>query len=494
MITDDNPTLSALKISNQTNILLIEDNPADQLLFQETLQSTAIHIEDLLTAETIEQGMEVLQHNAVDVVLLDLSLPDNFGLDGLQKIKDTYPRVPVIMLTGLDDNIVALDAIKNGAEDYLIKGKYTDVQLEKSIRYSYERNQSRQLLNQNERYFRSLIENSTDLTFLLRKGGTIHHINNICEEVLGLKPEEMCGKSILDFACPDDTDNISKLIEDWNDKTTIKGPVEFCLINNNGSVRYLSATCKDMRSDPVINGIIMNAHDITARKRAEKKLVQNHVKALQYQSLLLSSQLNPHFIFNSLNSIQFFILDNNHKPALTFLSNFSTLMRSVLRNSTKRHIRLDEEIEFLKLYLNLELQRSSGKFTYEINIEDDIDVLSTMIPPMLLQPYVENTIIHGVGNLVSGGHIEINFSLTDNQLLCKITDNGVGRTEAGRLKILRKGNQHESQSSGITSRRLEVLNMLEDGGYESSIIDNKDDKGESSGTTVIIKTPLIQEE
>jgi PAS domain S-box-containing protein len=250
-----------------------------------------------------------------------------------------------------------------------------------------------------------------------------------------------------------------------------------------------------------IGGIIENiATTTTIVKQKEQleveksNLQKEHKRSLHYQSMLLSSQLNPHFIFNSLNSIQYYILSEAREPALNYLSKFAKLMRTVLDNSTKHFITLSQEIEFLNIYLDLEVSRQAGKFSYAIRLSDGVAPDDMLIPPMILQPYIENTIVHGVGNLVSGGKIDIYFKRCGNDMCCEISDNGVGREEASSLKLMRTGEHHKSLSTSINSTRLEILNAIEEKKFTSKIADLKDENGKSKGTKVTTIFPLIWEE
>ena len=237
--------------------------------------------------------------------------------------------------------------------------------------------------------------------------------------------------------------------------------------------------------------ILKQQKDLNSEK---EKLKNQRDLALQYQSMLLSSQLNPHFIFNSLNSIQYFILDKDPMPALNFLTDFSSLMRSVLNNSAQKHITLTEEIAFLEMYLNLELTRYSDKFRYEIIINEEVNTDEILIPPMLLQPFIENTVIHGVGNLVKDGLITIEFSMRKGKVECIITDNGVGREEAARLKVMRVGDSSKSWSTDINSSRLEILNSLECNQYSAKVKDRTNEEGNAIGTSVIVRIPISHDE
>ena len=177
--------------------------------------------------------------------------------------------------------------------------------------------------------------------------------------------------------------------------------------------------------------------------------------------MLLSSQLSPHFIFNSLNSVQYFILDENIEPALDYISEFSHLMRNVLQNSLEDYISISDEIDFLVMYMNLELKRFKNKFTYSIDICDEVDSDDLLIPPMLLQPYIENSIIHGLGLAKEGGVIKISFRSDNEKIICEIEDNGIGREKAEERKKLRSSVKiHKSYAMGLTKSRIEVLNEI----------------------------------
>lgn len=230
----------------------------------------------------------------------------------------------------------------------------------------------------------------------------------------------------------------------------------------------------------------IRSHNSLVKKSYE--LIQEKKVSLLNQSKLLSTRLNPHFIFNSLNSIQYYILDEDTEPALEFLTKFSTLMRMVLNNSEFEHISLEEELKFLNLYLELEKDRHHDKFDFSIQIDENLNLDDIVVPPMLIQPYLENTIIHGVGHLKSGGKIDINFELKDSNLYCIIRDNGVGREKAAELKRLKKS-QFKSKSSAIEMDRMDILKEIDQPGYDLQIIDLKNKDGEVAGTKVVITIP-----
>jgi LytS/YehU family sensor histidine kinase len=198
----------------------------------------------------------------------------------------------------------------------------------------------------------------------------------------------------------------------------------------------------------------------------------------------LKAQINPHFVFNCLNSIKGFIYDQNYRQADKYLDKFSELLRSTMDNADAAIISLEEEIKYLDTYLQLEKLRFGEKFDYAIQAASDIEKEKTFVPAMLLQPYVENAIRHGVRFLENKkGAINILAKKEDGCLVCEIDDNGIGRAKAAELK----SNMHiEYQSRGmqLSKRRAELYNIRQE------IVDKKDENGNAAGTKIIISIPL----
>ncbi len=231
---------------------------------------------------------------------------------------------------------------------------------------------------------------------------------------------------------------------------------------------------------------------VTRQRQLEeyaRNLEKEHDEALRSQSMLLSTQINPHFIFNALNSVQYYILNQEIEPAINFVSEFSTLMRAVLRNSMHLFIPISEELNLLRAYLDLEVLRFNGKFTYEIEVEEEVEEVNAQIPPMLLQPYIENAIIHGIGPLEDHGEVKISFSKHHDMLVCVIDDNGVGREKAAGNKRLREGDKPKSYGMGITRRKIEILNQITSGGFTINVMDKHSKEGEPVGTRVTVVVP-----
>jgi len=199
--------------------------------------------------------------------------------------------------------------------------------------------------------------------------------------------------------------------------------------------------------------------------------------------------MNPHFIFNTLNSIQLYILEKDHISSHKYLTKFAKLMRLILDNSQQPTIALKDELDALKLYLELESIRLSGKFDYTINIEND-ELLQYKVPTLLIQPFVENSIWHGIMLKASQeGWVTITIKKALTQIVCTIEDNGIGREKAQEIRS-KQDNERKSLGFKITSQRIELLNTLYKNKFFIKYIDVTADNGEPSGTRVEITIPI----
>ncbi|MCO5935896.1 histidine kinase [Mucilaginibacter sp. RB4R14] len=204
----------------------------------------------------------------------------------------------------------------------------------------------------------------------------------------------------------------------------------------------------------------------------------------------LRAQMNPHFIFNCLNSIKLYTLENDSQTASEYLTVFSQLIRLVLENSQSEKVTLQKELETLRLYIQLEAMRFKNKVRYQINVDPAIDQQFTDIPPLLLQPYVENAIWHGLMHKKEGGIIKIDVAQPSEHLLhIEITDNGVGRELAAAYKS-KSATRQKSFGLKITSERIDIINQLYEMEADVKIIDLKDSMNNAIGTKVTIQIPL----
>lgn len=238
--------------------------------------------------------------------------------------------------------------------------------------------------------------------------------------------------------------------------------------------------------------------ELEVRYEAEKKKQEAEMLRLQGYKLQLKAlraQMNPHFMYNALNAIQQFITSNETGPASKYLARFAQLMRRSLEYSNYENISLDKEIEFLEdyLYLNEKL-RFEGRLQYRIIVDDDIEEDICGVPTMIVQPYVENALEHGL-RIKDNGLLEVRFSLLDHHtILCVVEDNGIGREKARQMQRARGYyNDHRSLGTSITLERLQLLQQSSQKGILVRTIDLKDEHtGEARGTRVEIKIPVVE--
>jgi tetratricopeptide (TPR) repeat protein len=211
----------------------------------------------------------------------------------------------------------------------------------------------------------------------------------------------------------------------------------------------------------------------------------------ELEQKLFRTQMNPHFIFNALNAIQSFIYKNEPAEAGKYLSNFARLIRLVLNNSREDFIPLDSEIRTLDYYLQLQRLRFNNKFDFTIKIDPAIHRELIMVPPMLAQPFIENSIEHGIQHLASKGNIAISFNLTNGWLYFNVEDNGIGISQT-KINSSEQYNRHESLALSITEERLKLLNKSKQQKIELSIVELTSENHETRGTSITFNIPFIK--
>ncbi len=217
------------------------------------------------------------------------------------------------------------------------------------------------------------------------------------------------------------------------------------------------------------------------RHRIQEQLIHSQLTALK-------AQMNPHFMFNALNSIQDFVISRDVRNSNLYLTKFSTLMRMVLDASDRNQVRLSDEIEMLRLYLDLEQLRFGTELHYVVACSDGTDPDDIFLPSMIIQPFVENAIKHGLLHKKGEKKLEITFAV-GNELICKILDNGVGRKRSAEIKA-RATKAHASFSTAATVKRLVLIQSLY-GMAVSLEITDLETEGEARGTLVKLKLPIM---
>jgi tetratricopeptide (TPR) repeat protein len=209
----------------------------------------------------------------------------------------------------------------------------------------------------------------------------------------------------------------------------------------------------------------------------------------EIKQMALRAQMNPHFIFNSINSVQQFVISGNIDGVNKYLSTFASLIRQTLDNSSQALIPVDEETKYLETYLSLEKMRTNNRFSFDIQVDPAIDRQSTMVPNMVIQPFVENSIKHGIANLPNqNGFIRVLIS-KNGSLVCTVEDNGIGVSEAKKLKAEKLETEYESKGMEITMNRVQTLNKMFDTNITIDINDRTDADNKIAGTKVKINLP-----
>jgi ligand-binding sensor domain-containing protein len=226
--------------------------------------------------------------------------------------------------------------------------------------------------------------------------------------------------------------------------------------------------------------------------KKQKAKFEQEVEVSKAELKALRAQMNPHFVFNSLNSIQHYILNSKSEEAAKYLNKFAKLIRLILNNSDKPTVTINEDLDALTLYLELEKMRFENKFEYKILVNEEIDGDYDEIPPMLIQPYIENAILHGINPKNGNGNINIRISLVNQFIKISVIDDGIGRDASRALKSLHPAASHRSMGMKITKDRLKILNTIQQSNLSVNITDLYNAQREPIGTQVDLYIPYVK--
>ena len=226
--------------------------------------------------------------------------------------------------------------------------------------------------------------------------------------------------------------------------------------------------------------------DAIQKKIFKLEMAQYEKQLLELEARALRAQMNPHFIFNCMNSIKALVQQKEEDKAVNYLTTFSKLIRTIFQNSDKREISLYDEIETCKLYTQLESMRFGKKFSYHFDIDETIDLKSILVPALIIQPFIENAIWHGIMPKEDGGSLSVSISRNQDKIACTIDDDGIGRETSKQNKFKGEQSTHQSKGVHLTQSRLDLNNALNQRNAILEIIDKKDNAGNATGTTVVL--------
>lgn len=323
----------------------------------------------------------------------------------------------------------------------------------------------------------TLINSVTESILFLQRNGKIKILNNTAAKRLNLAPDKAVGLNYFDLLPKPLVINRMEMFD-----KVIQSKMPSIELEMIGNFNHLLSMYPNINEDGEVDYISEFVQDITERRLAEEQI--DNLK-----QRVLRSQMNPHFIFNSLTSIQSFVLRSDATMASKYLNSFAGLIRLILESSRYDYITLKNEINILNYYLEIQKMRYSDNFTYSFDIDAELDIEKIKVPPMLAQPFIENSIEHGIQHLESIGELSIRISREDANLLFEIRDNGIGRQASVQL------NQEnifasKSMSTKITNDRINSLNKYAKNMISYNIIDLKDETNKASGTLVMISIPI----
>ncbi len=416
------------------SVLLVEDNPGDARLFTELLRDAGAGHLKLVQVDRLAAALDRLKRDSFDVMLLDLTLPDADGLDTLVRAHAEAPKVPIVVLTGHDDEALAVRAVRAGAQDYLVKGHVDGELLVRSIRYASERGRALEALERREEHYRSLIENSLDLISILSQDGTIRYASPSHERLLGYPAEELVGGNVLSFVHPDDAARVQSALVNGNNGRA----VECRAYHRDGSVRVLESFSRDLTHLAGVNGLVVNSRDITERKRLEEQL--HHSQRLEAVGRLAGGVAHD---FNNLLMVitgySHMLLDAMHvsDPARQDLEQVvkaseraTDLTRQLLAFSRRQGVRASlVDLNALVREMDRMLRRVLG---------EEIDFTTLLAPqlktvradPGQIEQVILNMVVNARDAMPSGGRLllETRNSSTPGRdcVTLSISDTGVG--------------------------------------------------------------------
>jgi two-component system cell cycle sensor histidine kinase/response regulator CckA len=475
-------------------VLLVEDNPGDARLFTELVRDAGAGQWKLVQVDRLSAALDRLRREPFDVMLLDLSLPDADGLDTLIRAHAEAPKIPIVVLTGHDDEALAVRAVRAGAQDYLVKGRMDGDLLVRSIRYASERGRSIEALERREEHYRSLIENSMDLISILNLDGTIRYVSPSHERMLGYPLDELVGKNVLSLVHPLDKAHVQMALVNGNNGR----PVECRVRHSDGSWRVLESFSRDLSHVKGVNGMVLNARDITERKRLEEQL--HHSQRLEAVGRLAGGVAHD---FNNLLMVitgySHMLLDAMHSsdPARQDLEQVvkaseraTDLTRQLLAFSRRQGVRAAlVNLNDLVQEMDRMLRRVLGE-DIELIIRLAPELKTVRADPGQIEQVILNMVVNARDAMPSGGQLLIetanNRQPNRDCVTISISDTGVGMDSQVLSRVFEPFFTTKEHGTGLGLATSYGI-IKENGG------DLRVDSTPGKGTTFHIELPVIEQ-
>jgi PAS domain S-box-containing protein len=438
-------------------ILLVEDNPADADLLAELLEVSVEVQWELVLVEFLHEAIAHLAKQPFDVVLLDLSLPDSSGLETLTRLQEVAPDTAMVVMTGLDDEAIALESVRLGAQDYIVKGQITTQLLVKAIRYAIERSQTFQMLRESERRFRAIFDSSFQLTNLLTPAGIVLEINQTALEFSGLRSGNIIGSPIWEMPIWTHSPNVQEQLKESIAKAC-RGELvrsEIDLLGKSGQTIAVDFSVKPVRNDTgQVLLLIAEARDISDRKRAEAEILKTLAREKELSELRAKFvTMVSHEFRTPLTTIQF-----SAGLLQDYSSNWSEEKKSThfmrIQQAIKRMTELLEDIlvigkieantlKFKPVPLNLEKfcsqvvedQQLNDSNQHAISFIFEGNNCEAQMDEKLLRQILGNLLSNAIKYSPEGTPIHLHLTCQNSEAVFQVKDSGIGIPAADRERI-----------------------------------------------------------
>jgi two-component system, cell cycle sensor histidine kinase and response regulator CckA len=475
-------------------VLIVEDNPGDARLFKELVRDAGVGHWQLVHVDRLSAALERLRLQPFDVMLLDLSLPDADGLETLIRAHAEAPKVPIVVLTGLDDQALAVRAVRAGAQDYLVKGRMDGDLLVRSIRYASERGRTIEALERREEHYRSLIEYSMDLISILNLDGTIRYVSPSHERILGYPLDELVGRNVLSFIHTEDKARVQAALSTGNDGR----PLECRVRHADGSWREIESFSRDLSHVAGVNGMVVNARDVTERKHLQEQL--HYSQRLEAVGRLAGGVAHD---FNNLLMVitgySHMLLDAMHAsdPARQDLEQVvkaseraTDLTRQLLAFSRRQGIRASlVNVNVLVKEMERMLRRILGD-GIELVIRQDRELKNVRADAGQIEQVILNMVVNARDAMSSGGQLVIetgSAGLPDgDRVTISISDTGIGMDSQVLSRVFEPFFTTKEHGTGLGLATS--YGIIKENGGELRV-----DSTPGKGTTFYIDLPVTQQ-